>query len=107
MQRVKRNEINAKDDALVQKLQREVQYLKELLTLRKRGVAGKVDISQQLYILKDENERLRQMAMNYDDIERMKQENKEMRLELQRLKNMAVSEYNGSNYDGVGGATEE
>ena len=46
MQRVKRNEINAKDDALVQKLQREVQYLKELLTLRKRGVAGKVDISQ-------------------------------------------------------------
>ena len=31
MQRVKKNEINAKDDALVQKLQKEVLYLKELL----------------------------------------------------------------------------
>lgn len=57
MQRVKRNEINAKDDALVQKLQREVQYLKELLQMRKGGATGAV--SQQLYILRDENERLR------------------------------------------------
>jgi len=39
-----------------------------------------------LYILKDENERLRQMAMDYEEIEKMKQENKQMRLELQRLK---------------------
>lgn len=98
MQRVRRNEINAKDDALVQKLQREVQYLKELLTLRKRGSGGIGEISQQLYILKDENERLRQMALNYSEIEQMKQENKEMRLELQRLKNMAVSSYNGSHF---------
>jgi hypothetical protein len=37
MQRVKRNEINAKDDALVQKLQREVQYLRELLQMRRNG----------------------------------------------------------------------
>ena len=94
MQRFKRNEINAKDDALVQKLQKEVQYLKELLTQRKKGG----DISQQLYILKDENERLRQMAMNYDDIEKMKQENKDMRLELQKLRNNSASEFNGSLY---------
>jgi hypothetical protein len=59
MQRVRRNEINAKDDALVQKLQKEVQYLKELLAMRKRGTGGIGEISQQLYILKDENERLR------------------------------------------------
>lgn len=39
-------------------------------------------MSTQLYILKDENERLRQIALNYDEIEKMKQENKEMRLEL-------------------------
>jgi hypothetical protein len=32
------------------------------------------------------------MALNYDEIERMKQENKEMRLELQRLKTLAVNE---------------
>ena len=90
MQRVKRNEINAKDDALVQKLQREVQYLKDLLALRKKGQLG--DMSTQLYILRDENERLRQIALNYDEIERMKQENKEMRLELQKLRNMTASE---------------
>lgn len=49
-------------------------------------------MSTQLYILRDENERLRQMALNYDEIEKMKQENKEMRLELQRLKNIAFNE---------------
>jgi hypothetical protein len=30
----------------------------------------------QLVKLKDENERLRQMAIDYEDVERMKQENK-------------------------------
>lgn len=49
-------------------------------------------MSTQLYILRDENERLRQMALNYDEIEKMKQENKEMRLELQRLKTLAINE---------------
>jgi hypothetical protein len=49
-------------------------------------------MSTQLYILRDENERLRQMALNYDEIEKMKQENKEMRLELQKLRNMSANE---------------
>lgn len=38
------------------------------------------------------------MAMDYEEVERMKQENKNMRLELQKLKNMALSEFNGSVY---------
>ena len=54
-------------------------------------------MSTQLYILKDENDRLRQIALNYDEIEKMKQENKEMRLELQKLKNVAMSEIGGGN----------
>jgi len=29
-------------------------------------------MSTQLYILKDENDRLRQIALNYDEIEKMK-----------------------------------
>lgn len=29
-------------------------------------------MSHQLYILKDENDRLRQMALNFEDIEKMK-----------------------------------
>ena len=39
--------------------------------------------------------------MNYEEIERMKQENKEMRLELQKLK--ACREFNGSHYTGITG----
>jgi hypothetical protein len=35
LQHVKKNEINAKDDHLIQRLQREVQYLKDLLTVKK------------------------------------------------------------------------
>ncbi|CDW83904.1 kinesin motor domain containing protein [Stylonychia lemnae] len=97
MQRVKKNEINAKDDALVQKLQKEVHHLKELLQLKRKGV-NPTDLSVQLYMLKDENERLRQYAVNYEDVEKMKQENKQMRLELQRLRMMASDV--GSNYNG-------
>ena len=60
-------------------------------------------MSTQLYILKDENDRLRQMALNYDEIEKMKQENKKMRLELQRLKTLAINEEpQGSNVSGSG-----
>lgn len=40
------------------------------------------------------------MAMDYEEVERMKQENKQMRLELQRLRNIAMSEINGSKYNG-------
>ena len=78
-----------------------MQYLKDLLALRKKGQLG--DMSTQLYILRDENERLRQIALNYDEIEKMKQENKEMRLELQRLRNNTSSEAPpGSNVSGSG-----
>ena len=37
LQKVKKNEVNAKDDALIHKLQNEINYLKELLQLKKKG----------------------------------------------------------------------
>jgi len=37
LQRVKQNEISAKDDALIHKLQSEINYLKELLQLKRKG----------------------------------------------------------------------
>jgi len=46
--------------------------------------------------LKDENTRLRTLAVNYDDVEKMKLENKLMRIELQKIKLMAASEANSS-----------
>ena len=44
MQRVKRNEISAKDDKLIQKLRKEVMHLKEVLAMRRKG--NTKDISQ-------------------------------------------------------------
>ena len=81
--KVTKNEINAQDDALVHKLQKEIVYLKELLQMRRKGDAK--NIQQQLLILKEENERLRTIAMSVTDVEQLKQENKEMRIHLQNM----------------------
>lgn len=88
MQRVKKNDFDAQDDALIQKLQKEVLHLKECLALKRKG--NQKDISHQLYILKDENERLRQMAISNSEIEKMKLENKLMRLELQKFQGNSI-----------------
>jgi len=38
--------------------------------MRRKG--NNLDVSHQLYILRDENDRLRNFALNYTDIERIK-----------------------------------
>ena len=84
MSTVKANEVNASDDALVQKLQKEVQHLREVLSLRRKG--KKSDIEGQLIDLKNENLKLREIATNAQEVEKLKLENKIMRLELQRMR---------------------
>jgi Kinesin motor domain len=83
---VKKNEISATNDLLVSKLQREIQHLKSLLNLNRKG--GLQDISQQLLALKEENERLKKITKNLtiEEVETLKQENKKLRLELQNMK---------------------
>ena len=83
MVRAKINEINAADDALVQKLQKEVMHLREVLSLRRKG--GRHDFQGQLIMLKEENQKLKEIASNVQEVERLKFENKLMRLELQKL----------------------
>jgi len=78
------NVINASDDALVKKLQQELQYMKDLLQLKRKGGAG--DVNRQLILLKQENDKLRAIHNDWGEVERLKMENKMMRLELQRLK---------------------
>jgi hypothetical protein len=80
MVKVQANEMAATDDAYIQKLQKEVQHLKEILNLKRSGGAG--DIHQQLLHLKEENAKLKQMAGKVNEVEKLKQENKMMRLEL-------------------------
>lgn len=86
MVKVKKNEISATNDQLVAKLQREIQHLKSLLSLNRKG--GLQDISQQLLALKEENERLKKITKNLtiEEVETLKQENKRLRIELQNIK---------------------
>ena len=60
MTKVSANQISAADDALVLKLQKEIQHLKEILNLKRKG--GAHDLHQQLLILKEENSKLKDMV---------------------------------------------
>lgn len=62
--------MNAADDALIQKLQKEVQHLKEILNLKRKG--GASDIHQQLLQLKEENAKLKQIAGKVTEVDRLK-----------------------------------
>jgi len=92
MVKIRKNEISATNDQLVSKLQREIQHLKSILSLNKKG--GLQDISQQLLALKEENERLKKMTKNLtvEEVESLKQENKKLRLELQNFRDKGESE---------------
>lgn len=80
MVKVQANSVSAADDALVTKLQKEVQHLKEILNLNRKG--GVLDVHQQLLVLKEENHRLKEFAGKVETVEHLKQENKNMRLEI-------------------------
>ena len=84
---MKANEISATDDALINKLQKEINYLKELLKMkRKNGLTGGVqDIHTKMITLQQENERLRQNFVSISEVEKLISENKTMKVELQKL----------------------
>ena len=86
MVKIKKNEISATNDLLVTKLQKEIQHLRSILSLNRKG--GLEDLSHQMLALKEENERLKQMTKNLtvEEVETLKQENKKLRLELQSLR---------------------
>jgi hypothetical protein len=78
---VKKNEVSATNDKLVQKLLREVSHLREILNLKKRGGAL-TEVNEKLWILKEENEKLKEITQGItpDEVEKLKQENKNMRI---------------------------
>lgn len=82
--KVKANEVNASNDVLVKKLQSELQYLKDLLQLKRKG--GMSDIHRQVLLLKQENDKLRAMSQKWQMVEQISLENKMMKLELQKYK---------------------
>jgi len=90
MVKVSANTVSAADDALVIKLQKEVQHLKDILNLNRKG--GVLDVHQQLLVLKEENSRLKDAAGKVSQVEKLKQENKIMRIELQEMRAQGMSE---------------
>ena len=98
MVKVHKNEVSATSDKLVSKLQREVQYLKSLLDMRRKG--GMEQIHQELWSLREENEKLRSIAggVSVTEVERLRNENKLLRVELQKLGNQTSMENSGSSF---------
>lgn len=64
MQRVRRSEINVKDDAAVSKLQKEISFLKEVLMLKQKGTIN--EMSSKVIRLQEENERLKGIVTNFN-----------------------------------------
>ena len=97
MVRVTKNEISATNDSLVTRLQREIQHLRSLLSISKKG--NMQEISKELLALKEENERLKKItkSLTVEEVEILKQENKKLRIELQNIREK--SETNESFWD--------
>jgi len=82
--KIRANEISAEDDQLIQKLQREVMHLKGILKMGQQRSNPLADIQQQLWALKEENLKLKDSGVPGVNIERLMEENKRLKLELQR-----------------------
>ena len=82
---VVKNEISATSDKLVSKLQREIQYLKSLLSLRRKG--GIESVERELHSLREENAHLRELSthLSLEEVHQLRQENKQLKLQLQHL----------------------
>lgn len=78
------NEINAKEDAVVKKLRREVQHLKDILNMRRNK--NENDIQRELLSLKEQNYKLRELASKGEHVEKLQKENQTLRMELTRFK---------------------
>ena len=64
--------------------------MKDILNLNRKG--GVLDVHQQLLVLKEEKSRLKDQASKVSQVERLKHENKMMRIELQEMKAQGMSE---------------
>lgn len=84
MVKIKKNEVSATNNQLITKLQREIQHLKTLLNLKRKG--GMQELEQKIWVLTEENQKLKNMKTGFtvEEVEQLKVENKKLRLELQQ-----------------------
>jgi len=100
---VKANKIEAVDAELVAKLQREIKYLKEILNIRRKGTSAVNQVNNKLLILQEENERLRQSHLSVNEVEKLMEENKVIRIELQRFRSDHGDSSNPKDFEVTGG----
>ncbi|CAD8195399.1 unnamed protein product [Paramecium pentaurelia] len=81
---VQPNKYNANDQVLVNKLVKEIDYLKSLLNMKRSGL-NQNDLHFKLMKMQEENERLREIQLSNDEVEKIIQENRKMKEELQKL----------------------
>ncbi|CAK93845.1 unnamed protein product (macronuclear) [Paramecium tetraurelia] len=81
---VQPNKFNANDQVLVNKLVKEIDYLKSLLNMKRSGL-NQNDLHFKLMKMQEENERLREGQLSNDEVEKIIQENRKMKEELQKL----------------------
>ncbi|KAM3129091.1 hypothetical protein pb186bvf_018803 [Paramecium bursaria] len=80
---VQPNTMNATDQQLVNKLMKEIDYLKSLLNMKRNGI-NSTDLHFKLMKMQEENERLRQTVMSVQDVEKLMKENRIMKEELSK-----------------------
>ena len=62
----------------------QIDYLKGLLQMKKRGINAN-DVHLKLMKLQEENEKLKNQSMNVMEFEKLIRENRQMKLEIQRM----------------------
>lgn len=77
---------------VVSKLQKEIQYLKELLNMKRKGMSPD-DIHNKLMQLQQENEQLKKTSVSIEDVEKLIEENRKMKMEIYKLQ---VTQYGHS-----------
>ena len=90
--KLKKNEISATNDQVINKLQKEIQHLKTLLNLKRKG--GLQELEQKIWTLTEENNKLKTLKQDVtvEEVERLKEENKKLRIELQHLASQGDSD---------------
>ena len=66
--------------------------MKEILNIRRKGTSAINEVHNKLLILQEENDRLRQAHLSVHEVERLMEENRAIRMELQQLKTDGQSE---------------
>jgi len=83
---VKPNQINAQDQSTVKRLQSEIVYLKNILSMRNKSVIAREDVYLKLQQLEIENKKLKASNISAHELQEIIQENQKIKLLLKQIR---------------------